>query len=95
MEQTPQLPDNCEHCGSADLHEELIHSAFWHQDRLVVVEGIPALVCRGCSEQFYDDATVMQIDLMRGEGFPLEQAQQELRVPVFSFRDRVRRNEEK
>jgi YgiT-type zinc finger domain-containing protein len=89
MEQNQQLPDTCEQCGSADIHGESVRSAFWHGDRLVVVEDVPALVCRNCREQFFDDATVLLIDLLRGEGFPPDQARRELRVPVFSYRDRV------
>ena len=66
-----------------------VRSAFWQDDRLVVVQDIPALVCGACAEQFYDDATVIGLDLLRGDGFPAEEARTELRVPVFSFGDRV------
>jgi hypothetical protein len=66
-----------------------VRSAFFHEDRLVLVEDIPALVCSDCKEQFYDDRTVVVLDLLRGEGFPAESAQEEIRVPVFSFRDRL------
>ena len=56
---------------------------------MVVVEDIPALVCASCNEQFYDDRTVVVLDLLRGDGFPAESARVEIRVPVFSFRDRL------
>jgi YgiT-type zinc finger domain-containing protein len=79
----------CTNCGSADVRESRVRSAFWQDDRLVVVEGIPALVCGACAEQFYDDTTVVGLDLLRGGGFPVEMARAELRVPVFSFGDRV------
>ncbi len=85
-----QLPETCEQCGSANLRKDIVRSAFWHGDRLVVVEDIPALVCENCREQFYDDATVVLIDLMRGDGFPPEKAQSELNVPVFSLRQRAK-----
>jgi len=65
-----------------------VRSAFWHDERLVVVKGIPAIVCSTCKEQYYDDSTMVVLDLMRGDGFPVEQAQDELRVPVFSFSER-------
>jgi YgiT-type zinc finger domain-containing protein len=64
-----------------------VRSAFWHGERLVVVEGIPALVCGACHEQSYADDTVVRLDMLRGEGFPAGKARAELRVPVFSFRD--------
>jgi YgiT-type zinc finger domain-containing protein len=84
-----QPPITCTSCGSADARMARVRSAFWHGDRLVVVEDIPAIVCGACSEQFYDDATVVRLDMLRGEGFPAEKARAELRVPVFSFRDGV------
>jgi len=79
----------CTSCGSGETRLAQVRSAFWHDDRLVVVEDIPALVCRACGQQSYDDATVIALDLLRGEGFPAEKARSELRVPVFSFRDRA------
>ena len=75
----------CANCGSPQLEWARVRSAFWHQDRLVVVEEIPALVCEKCQERHYDDQTVVALDLMRGEGFPPEAAHGELRVPVFAF----------
>lgn len=78
----------CTNCASPNIHRTNVRSAFWHQDRLVVVEDIPAIVCDACHEQFYDDSTVVMLDLLRGEGFPAEAACGELRVPVFSLRER-------
>lgn len=79
----------CSHCGGERIHAEEVRSAFWHGDRLVAVKDIPAMVCGDCHEQFYDDATIVLLDLLRGEGFPAEKAKGELRVPVFSLRDRM------
>jgi YgiT-type zinc finger domain-containing protein len=79
----------CAHCSSTDVYPSQVRSAFWHDDRLVVVEDVPALVCGSCHEQFYDDGTMVVLDLMRGDGFPPEKARRELRVPVFSFQDRL------
>lgn len=91
MEQEQQQTSRtCEQCGGADLRADQVRSAFWHEDRLVVVEDVPALVCETCHEQFLDDATVMLIDLLRGDGFPAGKARSELRVPVFSLQDRTR-----
>lgn len=88
MDQTVAI-HTCERCGNTALRAQTVRSAFWHDERLVVVDDIPALVCDSCQEQFYDDSTVILIDLLRGEGFPEEQANAELRVPVFSLRDRM------
>lgn len=79
----------CAHCDSPNVHSTHVRSAFWHDERLVVVEDLPAMVCEACHEQFYDDQTMVVLDLMRGDGFPVEKARRELRVPVFSFHDRL------
>ena len=77
----------CTNCGGFDVRRADVRSAFWHDDRLVVVEDIPALLCGNCGEQFYEDTTVVVLDLLRGNGFQAASARTELRVPVFSFRD--------
>jgi YgiT-type zinc finger domain-containing protein len=79
----------CAHCNSTAVRGTHVRTAFWHDERLVVVEDVPALVCGSCHDQFYDDETMVVLDLMRGDGFPAEKARRELRVPVFSFRDRL------
>ena len=48
-----------------------MRSAFWHDDRLVVIENVPALVCNTCGEQFYDDGTGRLIDRIRANAFRL------------------------
>lgn len=60
-----QAAVNCPQCGSGKIKPAVVRSAFWHNDRLVVVEDLPALVCTACHEQFYDDATVTILDLAR------------------------------
>ncbi len=84
MDAAQQLSAPCPVCESADTRHAHVRSAFWHNDRLVVVEGVPALVCNVCGEQFYDDGAVRLIDRMRQNGFPPEEAIRELRVPVYS-----------
>ena len=84
----------CTSCCASEVRECKVRSAFWQDERLVVVEDIPALVCDACGERFYDDATVMVLDLLRGEGFPEASAKGTIHVPVFSFPDRVTRREE-
>jgi YgiT-type zinc finger domain-containing protein len=93
MEQTGSLPDSCAQCGGPNLRLESVRSALWHRDQLVVIEDIPAMVCADCHEQFYDDATVTELDLLRGQGFPREQARTVVEVPVFSLSARRRPEE--
>jgi YgiT-type zinc finger domain-containing protein len=67
------------------LARESVNTAFWQGGKLVVVEGIPALVCQSCGEQYYEDETAMKLDLMRGGGFRDAEAVRKLEVPVFAF----------
>lgn len=75
----------CTSCGSGAVERLRSRSAFWHGERLVVVDDIPTLVCGTCGEQFYEDRTIVVLDLLRGNGFDHQSALGELRVPVFSF----------
>ena len=50
-------------------------------------EDIPALQCAGCGEQYYDDTTIVALDLLRGAGFDAGDARRHLSVPVFSLLD--------
>ena len=84
MDISDELSVSCPACESTKVRSAFVRSAFWHDDRLVVIEDVPALVCITCGEQFYDDGTVRLIDRMRANGFPPEDAVGELRVPVFS-----------
>ena len=90
MDANEKVPADCSHCGGSDLRTQTIRSAFWDNDRLVVIEDIPAIVCMNCHEQYYDDTTVVLLDLLRGDGFPPEKALREITVPVFSLRDRMK-----
>lgn len=86
----PEQPaPECPQCGSSRLAHRLVKSSFWHEGRLVVVENIPAIVCDGCGERFFEDWTATTLDLMRGEGFLAEHATGHVQVPVFSFAERV------
>lgn len=84
-----QTAARCDNCGSDNIRTANVKSAFWHDDRLVVVDDIPAVVCDNCHEQYFDDHTIVVLDLLRGDGFRADQARSELRVPVFSFLDRL------
>jgi YgiT-type zinc finger domain-containing protein len=85
----PGVEHECPQCGARQLQQDLVKSAFWHDERLVVVDDIPAVVCEACGERFYDDTTITLLDLMQGDGFPSAQASGHLHVPVFSFSARI------
>lgn len=94
MDRNEQVPTTCSQCGGTRLRSHIVRSAFWDDDRLVVVEDIPAAVCMDCNERYYDDTTVVLLDLLRGDGFPPEKALREITVPVFSLRDRMKKEGE-
>lgn len=75
----------CTNCGADDVHPISARSAFWHDDRLVVVEDIPALQCAQCGEQYYDDSTIVALDLLRGDGFDPSAAKGTMTIEVFSL----------
>jgi YgiT-type zinc finger domain-containing protein len=54
------------------LREALVKSTFWQDDRLVVAENIPAVVCDSCAERYYDDATSTALDIMQKNDFLLK-----------------------
>lgn len=94
MDMDEQMPATCSQCGGTHLASHTVRSAFWDKDRLVVVEDIPAVVCLDCNERFYDDTTVVLLDLLRGDGYPPEKALREIAVPVFSLRDKMKKEGE-
>ena len=87
MDDSTRVDTKCTQCGGEDVRMDRVRAAFFEGERLVVVDGVPALVCSACGGQFYDDTTVVVLDLLRGAGFPQERAREEIRVPVFGFAD--------
>ena len=83
-------PPQCPRCGGA-VDAATVRTAFWRDDRPAIVEDIPALVCRSCLEQYYDDDVSEALRRLAEEGFPAEAAQRQIVVPVFSLESRLRR----
>ncbi|SIT03331.1 YgiT-type zinc finger domain-containing protein [Roseivivax lentus] len=79
------MPARCTSCAGGTLSRDEVKTAFWEGETLVVVEGIPALVCARCGERYYEDEVAMKLDLMRGAGFPRDRAVRMQSVPVFAF----------
>jgi hypothetical protein len=75
----------CQRCGKTNLVNAETKSAFFDNDRLVMVENIPTIICTACQEHHYSDNTVVLLDLLRGSGFPAGQAVRHIAVPVFSL----------
>jgi YgiT-type zinc finger domain-containing protein len=67
-----------------------VRTTFWREDRPAIIEDIPAQVCGSCMEQFYDEDVSDALRGLAEEGFPVEAAQKEIVVPVFSLKGRIR-----
>ena len=80
----PQQVPRCQECGG-ETHEDVVKAAFWHDERLIVVEAIPARVCNSCGEQFYDDETAERLQTLIAA--PPAKAKEEILVPVYSLAD--------
>lgn len=78
----------CPKCGQA-MHAAMVRTAIWREERLCVVEDIPAQVCDMCIEQFYDEDTTDALRQLMEEGAAVPQ--REVLVPVYSLEGRIQR----
>lgn len=79
----------CPRCEST-LASQTVRTAIWQDDKVAIVEDIPAHVCRSCMEQFYDEDVSDALRQLTEDGFPASQANREISVPVFSLKSRIR-----
>ena len=75
------------------MHPATVKTAIWRDDRLFVVEDIPAQVCDSCMEQFYDEETTETLRRLTEEGFASLEPARRMVVPFFSLEGRIRRIE--
>jgi YgiT-type zinc finger domain-containing protein len=76
--------NGCSYCGG-NTHAGKVKTCLWEDRGVFIIEDIPARVCEKCFEQFYDEGTVIQIERLRRDGFPLRKARRVIEVPVFSL----------
>jgi YgiT-type zinc finger domain-containing protein len=76
--------NRCSYCGGS-THEGKVKTCLWEDGAVFIIEDIPARVCEKCFEQFYDEATVIQIERLRKDRFPRRKAKKVIEVPVFSL----------
>lgn len=71
----------CKYC-KYDTHEEVIKAAFWMDNGLIIIEGIPARLCKGCGEQFFDEQITRRIhELLKNPTEP----ERLIRVSVYNL----------
>lgn len=72
----------CKYCGY-DTLEDVIKTAFWRDDSLIVVESVPARLCIGCGEQFFEERVAQRIRKFIKN--PTAEPEQQIRVSVYDF----------
>ncbi len=80
----------CPRCGTGMRPGET-KTVVWMEDRLFIVEDVPAQVCDSCVEQFYDEETTDAIRRLTEEGFPASELKREVLVPIYSLHKRMHR----
>jgi len=78
-------PFRCKYCGSG-TEEEVVQAALRGARGWLILEDIPARVCKQCGEQFYDDRTAERIERITTD--PAAKAEREITVPVYSLAER-------
>jgi HTH-type transcriptional regulator/antitoxin MqsA len=72
----------CHVCGSTQARAERVNEVFRIDGQLVLVENIPALVCRRCGEIIFSRETAEAVrKLVRGQGKPVKS----VRLDVFAY----------
>ena len=86
--ETRPAPVPCPRCGQV-TRSATVKTAIWREDRLFVVEDIPAQVCASCMDQFYDEETTEALRRLTEEAFSSVQPKREVLVPIFSLEGRI------
>lgn len=73
------------------MHPATVRTAVWKDDRVFIVEDIPAQVCDTCMEQFYDEDTTDALRRLTEVGFSSIEPKREILVPIYSLEGRILR----
>lgn len=72
----------CDVCGSSEFHEAKINQVFHIDEKPILVEAIPAVVCNQCGEMTFSAETAEQLRLMLN---PPKVAPRSIEVDVYAF----------
>lgn len=75
----------CAICGG-NLRKEMAKLELWVDNKLIVIEDVPASVCENCGEKYFSAKVSKQIDRLLESDI---EAKRKLEVPVFSFKTLV------
>ncbi len=85
MQEQSLQPALCPRCGS-EMRSDVVKTAMWQGERMLVVEDIPAQICDSCREQFYDEEVTDRLRRFAEEGAPFADLKGEILVPVYSLK---------
>ena len=66
-----------------------MRTAIWKEERLLVVEDIPALICDACFEQYYDDDVADALRRLTNDELEAAVPKRHETVPVYSLEGRL------
>jgi len=72
----------CKYCG-CETNKDIIKAALWTNEGLIVIEDIPARLCEGCGEQFFEEEITQRIQQVIT--YPVSKAKRQIRAPVYSL----------
>lgn len=76
----------CPFCGRS-TYQDVGRLTLTVGDRLVLLDDVPALVCKGCMEQFFGEEILAMVERLRGDGLGLVEPKEVIEVPVYSWEE--------
>lgn len=76
----------CPYCGKS-TYADIGNLTLTISDKLVIIEDVPALVCKGCMEQFFGEDILAKVERLRGDGLAAAEPKKIIQVPVYSWEE--------
>lgn len=90
MSDAPAMPVICPRCRKP-MRAAIVNTVVWRDQRVHLVEDIPAHVCDICTDQYYDEEVTDALRRLTEDNFPAAEIKREILVPVFSLTGRIKR----
>ncbi len=74
----------CEACGAV-TQEDVVTVTLWPAGELVLIEDVPAQVCRDCGGRFFDQQVGARIQKLAQGGFAGRLAARHITIPVYAW----------
>lgn len=76
----------CPFCGARTYHDRG-RMALMIEDRVILIEDVPARICRGCLEEFYDEDILAKVEHARGRRLSGVEPRRRVETPVYAWED--------